>query len=201
MNTQQDDLKMIREMMEKSSKFLSLSGLSGVIAGVTAILGAGFAYFYLLRNPAMTNYTRMQEIMILLADASLVLIISLGVAIFLSKKKAAKTGQRLFNAMTLKVVYHFAVPLITGGLFALIFLFRGDLQIVISSTLIFYGLALVNASKFTYNEIHYLGITEILVGLLAVLLPHNNLILWTIGFGFCHIFYGTLMHFKYDRKK
>lgn len=201
MNKQQDDLKIIREMMEKSSKFLSLSGLSGVIAGGAAILGAAFAYFYLLRDPAMTNYTHIQEYLILLADALLVLIISIGAAIILSKKKAAKTGQRLINAMTLRIIYHFSIPLITGGIFALAFLFRGNLQIAISSTLIFYGLALVNASKFTYNEIHYLGITEIVVGLLSVLFPHNDVLLWTIGFGLCHIFYGMIMYFKYDRKK
>ena len=200
MNTQQDDLKIIREMMEKSSKFLSLSGLSGVIAGVTAILGAGFTYYYLLIIPVII-ITRMQEAAMLLAVAFVVLTISIGAAVFLSKKKAAKTGQKLFNAMTLKLLYHLAVPLITGGLLALIFLFRGDLEIAISSTLIFYGLALVNASKFTYNEIHYLGLTEIVVGLFAFLFPHNDLLFWTLGFGICHIFYGLLMYFKYDRKK
>jgi hypothetical protein len=200
MNQQQDDLKMIREMMEKSSKFLSLSGLSGVIAGVTAIAGAAFAYFYLLRDPGLTNYLRIEEAMILLADAFIVVVVSISAAIFLSKKKAKKTGQQLINTMTLRIIYHFAVPLITGGIFAFIFLLRGKFQIAFSSTLLFYGLALVNASKFTYKEIHYLGITEIIIGLLAVLLPHNSLLFWVIGFGICHILYGMLMHFKYDKK-
>jgi hypothetical protein len=201
MNKQQEDLKMIREMMEKSSKFLSLSGLSGVIAGITAIIGATFAYFYLLRDPAMTNYTRMQEMMILLTDALIVLFISIGTAIFLSKRKAAKTGQRLINKITLRLMYHFAIPLVTGGILSLVFLLKGDVQIVVSLTLIFYGLALLNTSKFTYNEIQYLGITEIICGLLAILLPHNGVLFWTIGFGVCHIFYGLIMYFKYDRKK
>jgi hypothetical protein len=200
MNKQNEDIKMIREMMEKSSKFLSLSGLSGVIAGGTAIIGAAFAYFYLLRDPAMTDFTRLQEVFILLADALFVLTISIGTAIFLSKRKAKRQGQPLINAMTWRIIYHFIVPLTTGGIFALIFLFRGNLQIVVSSTLIFYGIALVSASKFTYKEIHYLGITEIACGLLALLFPHNGLLFWVFGFGFCHIFYGLLMYFKYDKK-
>lgn len=196
-----NDLKAIREMMEKSSKFLSLSGLSGVIAGSTAILGAAFAYFFLLRDPSLTGYTRIQEMLILLADAIVVLAVSVGCGLWLSHRKAKKSGQQLFNKITRITLYSLMVPLAAGGLFALIYLLRGDIQIVISSTLLFYGIALVNASKYTYGEIHYLGITEIVLGLLAALFPHNGIIFWTIGFGVCHIVYGLIMYFKYDRKR
>ena len=187
--------------MEKSSKFISLSGLSGVVAGISAIAGATFAYLYLLRDPGATHYTRMQELMILLADALVVLIISITFALFLFRKKAKKNNQPLFNKITLKIFYNLSIPLITGGIFSLIFLLRGEVNLVVSATLLFYGLALINASKYTYNEIHHLGIAEVVLGLLAALLPHNGIIFWTIGFGLCHILYGSIMHFKYDRVK
>ena len=188
-------------MMEKSSKFLSLSGLTGVVAGVVAILGAAFAYFYLLRDPSLTDYTRQQEMLILLADALIVLFISLGCGVYLSAKKARRSNQPLLNKVTLRMLYSLAIPLFTGGVFALIYLIRGDISMVVSSTLIFYGLALVNASKYTYGEVHYLGLTEIGLGLLAAIFARYGIVFWTIGFGLCHIIYGFVMYKKYDLKK
>lgn len=201
MNKSHEDIKAIREMMEKSSKFLSFSGLSGVIAGVIAIAGAAFAYFYLLRDPSLTDFTQKQEIVILLADALVVLFLSIGVCLWLSSRKAKKHHQKLWNSAAKRALYNLSIPLIAGGIFALVFLFRGNIQIVAASTLIFYGLALVNASKYTFEEIHYLGITEIILGLLATIVMHHGILFWTLGFGVCHIIYGLAMYYKYDRKK
>ncbi len=93
------------------------------------------------------------------------------------------------------------VPLAAGGIFSLIFLLKGNVEIVISSTLIFYGLGLVNASKYTFSEIHYLGIVQVVLGLLAAVYTHNNILFWALGFGFFHIVFGLIMYIKYDRKK
>jgi len=201
MNQQAEDIKAIREMMEKSSKFLSLSGLSGIFAGVTATLGAVFAYFYLLKDPAATNYTHQQEVLILLADALLVLLISIGFGIYFSWKKAKKNKQKLFNSVTKRAIYNLSVPLIAGGIFSFLLLLQGNIGLATSSTLLFYGLALINASKYTFDEIHYLGIIEVVLGLFAAILSHYGIFFWVFGFGFCHILYGWIMYNKYDQKK
>lgn len=201
MNKQLEDIKAIREMMEKSTKFISLSGLSGILAGVTAILGAAFAYFYLLRDPSMTDYNRMQELMILLTDALIVLFISIGFGVYFSWRKARKNKQPLFNKVTMRTLYNLGIPLMAGGIFCLVLLLRGDIRMVIAGTLIFYGIALINASKYTFDEIHYLGVTEILLGIAAAVFERNGLLFWTIGFGVCHIVYGFVMYRKYDLKK
>ncbi|MDR1160943.1 MAG: hypothetical protein LBK45_01260 [Tannerellaceae bacterium] len=201
MNKQLEDIKAIREMMEKSTKFISLSGLSGILAGATAILGAAFAYFYLLRDPSLTDYNYMQELMILLADALIVLFLSIGFGIYFSWRKARKNQQSLFNKVTLRTLYNLGLPLLAGGIFCLALLLRGDIRMVIAGTLIFYGIALVNASKYTFDEIHYLGITEIILGIAAAVFVSNGLLFWTIGFGICHIVYGFVMYRKYDLKK
>ena len=201
MEKQLEDLKAIREMMEKSSKLLSLSGLSGVLAGITAIVGATFAYLFVLDNPSATGFTRIQEMMILLTDALVVLFVSIGFGIYFSAKKARKSKQKLFNQVMLKTIYNLSIPLIAGGILSIISLVRGDVEIIASTTLIFYGLALVNASKYTFEEIHYLGITEIILGITAAIFLYNGIIFWTIGFGFCHIIYGVIMYKKYDLKK
>ena len=201
MNQQAEDIKAIRDMMEKSSKFLSLSGLSGIFAGVTAICGAAFAYFYLLKDPSATDYTHIQEVLILLTDALLVVIISIGFGFYFSWKKAKKNNQLFFNSVTRRAIYNLAIPLIAGGFFSFLLLWRGEIEIVISSTLIFYGLALINTSKYTFDEIHYLGIIEVVLGLFAAVFLHYSILFWTIGFGLCHILYGWIMYKKYDQKK
>ena len=200
MDKQIDDLKAIREMMEKSSKFLSLNGLSGIMTGLTAIAGAAFAYIFLLQDPEHSGLSSLQEISILLTDAIVVIFISIGFGFYFSLKKARKNNQKFFNKVTIRTLYNLGIPLVAGGIFALIFLYRGDVEILASITLIFYGLALVNASKYTFDEIHYLGITEIVLGLAAALFLYYGIILWTIGFGVCHIIYGLIMYKKYDLK-
>ena len=200
MEKQLDDLKAIREMMEKSTRFLSLSGLSGIMAGITAIAGAAFAWFYILSNPSATGLDRTQQLTVLLVDAVLVLGISIGFGIYFSAAKARKSKQKLFNKVTQKTLYNLSIPLIAGGIFSFICLVRGDVEIIAATTLIFYGLALVNASKYTFDEIHYLGITEIILGIGAAVFLHTGIIFWTVGFGICHIIYGVILYKKYDLK-
>jgi len=201
MNQQSEDLKLIREMMEKSSKFLSLSGLSGVIAGIAATAGATIVYFYLLRDADANHLSLIQESLLMLALALSVLVISIGVAVFLSVKKAKKSNHKIHKRVILNTLYHLGLPLLSGGIFSLIMLFRGEIALVLASTLLFYGLALINVSKFTFPEIHYLGITQIFLGTLAVIFLHKSLLFWTIGFGVSHILYGLLMYFRYDFRK
>ena len=200
MEKQLDDLKAIREMMEKSTRFLSLSGISGIMAGITAIAGAAFAWFYILSNPSATGLDRTQQLTVLLVDAVLVLGISIGFGIYFSAAKARKSKQKLFNKVTQKTLYNLSIPLIAGGIFSFICLVRGDVEIIAATTLIFYGLALVNASKYTFDEIHYLGITEIILGIGAAIFLHTGIVFWTVGFGICHIIYGVILYKKYDLK-
>jgi hypothetical protein len=198
-NKQTEDIKAIREMMERSTKFISLNGMSGIIAGIAALAGASLAWLYLLQNPAATNYSHTQEALILLSIAAAVLIVSIGAGLWLAWRKAHKSGQKLMNRVTYRILYAMFVPLLAGGVFCLIYLLRGDVRMVIAATLIFYGVALVAASKYTYREIHYLGLTEIVLGLAAALFDRNGMIFWALGFGVCHIVYGLVMYLKYDK--
>ncbi len=188
-------------MMERSTKVLSLHGLSGVIAGAAALAGAAFAWVFLLRDPASTDFNTTQEALILFAVAMAVLAVSIAAALGLAMRKAHRVGQKLMNGVTYRILYALALPLVAGGVFCMIYLLRGDVRTVISATLIFYGLALVAASRYTYGEVHYLGLTEIATGLAAALLNRYGIFLWAFGFGVCHIIYGLVMYLKYDRDK
>jgi hypothetical protein len=201
MNQQVEDIKIIREMMEKSSKFQSLNGLSIVLAGFAAIVGGVAAYIYVVKEALTQGFYNSGDIRFLLIDATSVLLIAIGAISFLSWKKAKANHQALFNKVTIRAAYNLSIPLVSGAIVCIVFLLRGDVAILASMTLIFYGLGLVNASKFTFDEIHALGITEIILGLLAAIFLYNGIFFWILGFGVAHIAFGSIMYFKYELKR
>lgn len=198
------DLASIRTMMERSVKFISLSGISGVMAGIYAILGAVAAYF-LVHYPtsffdqrvySINDYETLSQLTLI---AIVVLIASLITGFWFSARKAKKYNEKLWNATSKKLFINLSIPLITGGLFILILLYTGHFGVAAPASLVFYGLALIQGSANMYDEIRYLGICEIILGLISALVPGYGLIFWVIGFGILHIVYGTIMHNKYDR--
>ncbi|SOC80989.1 hypothetical protein SAMN06296241_2559 [Salinimicrobium sediminis] len=199
------DITEIRSMMERSTKFLSLTGISGVMAGIYALIGAYLVYRFFYRNSSTDFFTTVTggEIngslwnMIFLAFA--VLILSVGTAVFFSFKKAGKSGEKLWNASARRLIINMAIPLVAGGLLTLVFLTKGLFALVIPVTLIFYGLALTNAGKFTFEEMKSLGIIQIFLGLLAAYFLEFSLLFWAFGFGVMHILYGIYMHLKYEK--
>jgi hypothetical protein len=202
-----EDIKAIRKIMEESTRFLSLSGLAGVFAGITAIAGAFVAYFFILDkgNTSYEDYTTIltnQETVTLrwqlMVLAAVVLVISVLFALYFSVNKARKEGKNFFTPISRRMLANLLIPLVTGGVFILVLLFQDNLGLIVPCFLIFYGLALVNAGKFTFNEIFYLGIFEIMTGLVAAFVPGWGLVFWIIGFGVLHIVYGLAMYRKYE---
>jgi len=196
-----DDLNEIKDIMNRSSKFISLSGLSGVFAGIFALLGAYFAYRMVYMNQDYIGYERAvatnENLTILLIIALITLSLSIGVGIFLSTRKAKKNNQKIWDLQTKRLLINLLIPLITGGIFCLILLFNGYVGIIAPLTLIFYGLALVNASKYTLKEVRSLGIAEIILGLIATYFIGYGLLFWSVGFGLLHIIYGIIMKTRY----
>ena len=199
------DIAEIRSMMERSSKFLSLSGWAGIMAGVYALSGAYIAYQVFHFNPEEVAYGAGQApglssgLLQVILLAILVLLLALGTAIFLSQRKANKRGEKIWNATSKRLLANMAVPLVTGGIFILIVISKGLIGLVAPLTLLFYGLALYNASKFTYGELRFLGMIQIALGLIGSWFIGYGLLLWAIGFGLVHIAYGIHIHFRYER--
>lgn len=198
------DLASIRSMMERSGKFISLSGMSGILSGLYALAGATAAYFVVqYPNSPLRNWQiqvgEETTLLKLVLIASLVLVASIGTGLWLSNQKAKKSGVKLWNATSRQLFVNLAIPLCTGGLFILIILYTGHFGIAAPACLVFYGLALIQGSANTYDEVRYLGFSEIILGLVSTLLPGYGLVFWAVGFGVLHIVYGTIMHNKYDR--
>lgn len=202
----------IRKMMRKSTRFLSLSGLSGVFAGIYALIGAFLAHQYISTHRVNYQYNFMSDsntsifercpfYVYMISIAAGVLFFSIVTAWFFSNRKAKRQGQSLFDHTALRVLINLCVPLMAGGLFCLALLYHGSIGYILPAMLLFYGLSLVNASKYTYDDIRYLGICQIVLGLINSFDLGHGLLYWAIGFGVLHIAYGTSMWFKYERKE
>jgi hypothetical protein len=200
------DISEIRSMMHQSSRFISLSGLSGVLAGIYCLIGACLAYKTIYfdvsshsddyKNLIITQSTVFELLFIAIA----VILLSLLTGILFSVRKANKSNEKAWNPASKRLVINFMIPLVTGGIFILFLIEKEILSLVAPLTLLFYGLACVNASKYTLGDVRYLGITLILLGLLSTWFIGFGLLFWALGFGVCHIFYGAMMYYKYDRK-
>ena len=127
------------------------------------------------------------------------MVASIVVGLILTWRSAKKNGQTIWDATAKRMLINLMIPLVTGGFFCMILLMHGLIGLVAPVTLIFYGLALINGSKYTLDDIRYLGICEIILGLLASIFIGYGLLFWAIGFGVLHIVYGMLMYNKYER--
>lgn len=202
-----DALQDIRRIMEQSTRFLSLSGWSGIWAGIIAILGGAVAYYLLnmhyseyAMNGSYSGTSNQTPLINLLLLAFAVVILALIGAYFFTKRKIRKQGLSLWNQASKKMLLNITIPMIAGAIFILGFLQNNDWEYIAPACLIFYGLALINGSKYTHNDIRFLGIFELILGCICIFFPGFGLYFWMMGFGVLHIVYGIVMWQKYDSK-
>ena len=205
-----EDISTIKKMMEKSSKFSSLSGVSVFFTGFFALVGASIVYFDIgfsvsekeISYTQLINQNGSQEdlflkIKLLVYIASVILLVSLLVLFFSAKSKSKKQGVDLFTSLFLRTLKSLFIPLLTGGVFSLFLIHHQLYGLVAPATLIFYGLGLINASNHSYEELEILGYVQLILGIIASYFMGMGLLFWMIGFGFGHIFIGLYLHFKY----
>lgn len=197
------DISEMRAMMERHSKFLSLSGLSGISAGICALVGAVAAWLYLGRSfdflGGPIGHSRSDLLCFFAADAGLVLVSALALATFFSVRMARKKGIPVWTPTGKLLLVNLLLPLLAGGAFCLILASQGHIELVAPSMLLMYGLSLLNASKFTLPEMRYLAITEIVLGLAATWWSGHGLLFWALGFGIAHMVYGAVMYYHHER--
>jgi len=207
MNKQEEQLNAlndIKKLMDRSSRFISLSGLSGVFAGFTALVGAYLAQREIASymNGTYTYGSSIEDLEFNLLKIGFgVLLVALIGGLLLTLRQSRKKNLPFWDRTTKNLLLNLAIPLVSGGLFiiALLLVHPGTYGLIAPSCLVFYGLALINASKYTYTDIRFLGFCEIILGLIAMFNIGYGLYFWAIGFGVLHIFYGMLMYFKYER--
>ena len=206
-NTHLDALQDIRKMMQRSSRFISLSGLSGIAAGTWALIGAYLAndwmndYYNEYKDYGSFTGSSFQQLkwnlFLLAASVFTLAIVS---AFYFTWRRAGRDNIPMWDHSMKLLTINLLIPLVTGGLFILSMLQQNDWHFIAPACLIFYGLALVNGSKYTVTDIRYLGYFEIVLGLINTQFPRSGLYFWAFGFGILHIIYGFVMWWKYERK-
>src|SRR5262245_18591263 len=200
-----ETLQDIKRMMERSSRFISLSGLSGIAAGICALIGAWFAKqklddYYLAFNDSGYGDTNFHQLKVdLFIIAILVLAAALISAFYFTWRKAKHNKLPIWDITSKRLTINMLIPLVAGGLFIMAFYQHDEWRYIAPACLVFYGLALVNASKCTLTDVRYLGFCEIILGLINTQFVGYGLYFWTAGFGLLHIVYGFTMWWKYER--
>lgn len=205
-------LEDIKQMMAKSSRFISLSGWSGVAAGVCALVAAWIAHQKISRYHFRDTYNRPAESgdagvlskyqyleFELILVAAVTFVAAFVLAFLFTYLRSRKTGVAIWGYTARKLMLNVAIPMIAGGLLIWRMMELQFYGLVAPASLLFYGLALINASKFTLPEIRYLGFSQLLLGVINLWLPGYGLLFWAAGFGVLHILYGIVMWNRYER--
>ena len=202
------DVRDIRRLMEQSSRFSSISGLGGIAAGLIGLAGAALAR-YVIFPDYNAEYDQRgsfdgQDFSVLKLQlfvlAMAVFAAAFFAALYLTWRKAVRQGVGLWSATSRRVMRNMAIPLLAGGFFVLGMLHYNEWRFVAPACLIFYGLALINASKYTIMDIRYLGYGEIILGLVSMYWINQGLLFWALGFGVMHLIYGVALWWKEDRE-
>jgi hypothetical protein len=194
------DISEIKQMMERSSRFISLSGLSGILAGTYALVGAYAAYLVLKgSNGVISRVYDIDTVLWLFLIAAIVLVLAIGTGMLPTISRTKKMNLKVWDRTSKRLAINLLIPLVTGGIFIIIIALKGMVFLITPLMLIFYGLALINASKYTLSDIRYLGLTEVVLGLVATIYLGYGLLFWAIGFGVLHIVYGIAMYYRYER--
>ena len=193
----------IKRMMERSSRFISLSGWSGIAAGICALIGAGAAHVRIVHYYQF-QYGKVGGAIVelrydLILIASLTFIAAFVLASFFTFIKSRKEGVAIWGSTAKRLMWNTFLPLAAGGFLIWHIIEISGYELVAPSCLIFYGLALVNGSKYTMGEVRWLGYGEIILGIINLWYPGRGIFFWSLGFGVLHIIYGFAMWWKYER--
>ena len=205
MNKEIQTLNDIKNMMQKSSRFISLSGWSGISAGLCALFGALAA-----NNRIQKYYTNeygrgettpndlLKELLII---GIVVFLLAFSTALFFTLRNSKKQGIKIWGQAAQRLMWNTMLPMLVGGIVILRLMQVNEWTFIAPACLIFYGLALVNGSKYTLGEVRYLGYGQLILGAISLWFPYYGILFWSIGFGVLHIFYGAMMWWKYERNQ
>jgi hypothetical protein len=176
-----DNLRFIRETMERAGAFTAISGWGEVAIGVTALAAAWIAARQ--ASPAGWLWTW-------IADAAL----SAGIAAWFTVAKARATKTPLTSEPARKFVFSFSPTMIVGAVLTA-FLFSNGLTARLPAVwLLLYGAAVITAGTFSVRIVPVMGGAFMALGVLGLLAPPGwGNVLMAVGFGGLHIVFGTLI--------
>jgi hypothetical protein len=192
----------MRNMMDQATRFKSISGLSGMIAGILCLFSLYIINLFSGISPWEANAFDRLWVM----DQALVCSVFLGLLVgsisigyYMASRNASHSGKYAWGGSARRLATSLAIPVLVGGVFAMLLIQVGLVALAAPVTLLFYGMGLLSASKFTLDAVRTVGLIFIGLGLLATGFLPYGLLFWALGFGFVHIVYGLIIYIQYER--
>jgi hypothetical protein len=123
----------------------------------------------------------------------------MGIGFYMSRRNARQAGKNAWDGSAKRLAFSLLIPVFVGGIFSVLLIQLGLVALVAPVTLLFYGMGLLSASKFTLNAVYTVGLIFTGLGLLATGFLSYGLLIWALGFGLVHILYGFIIYVKYER--
>ena len=184
----EENLRVIRALMERSTKFSTFSGLSGVCAGMASIIGCIITRLYIPDPGAFPVQ--------FLALWSTVIVIAVGADYLLMKRRAAQVGKRVLSRLGKQMVIASVPGLGTGAIVTFYLLQHHLLGSVYPFWMLAYGLAVSATGLFSQREVSLLGVAFLIAGAACLFATGIGLPMMAVTFGGFHIVYGLAMSRK-----
>ena len=180
-----DNLRFIRETMERSKVFTSVPGYGGALMGATAIGAAIVAH----HQPLIGNW-----LIVWLVEAAL----AFAVGLFALWQKSKNSGESLVSVPARKFASAFAPPIIAGVVLTALFYYRGFFEFLPCAWLTLYGTAVVTGGAYSVRIVPVVGWIFVALGAVAAFAPASwGNVLMALGFGVLHIVFGLIVARRY----
>jgi hypothetical protein len=180
-----DNLRFIRETMERAGSFTAVPGWGGVAMGASALIAAGVAAY----QPSLERW---------LATWLLEAAFAMVLAVLAIQRKAKLAQVPVLSAPARRFVLSFAPPLIVGGLLTAVLYRAGILAAIPGTWLLLYGTGVVTGGAFSVRVVPVMGLCFMFIGAMALFCPFTwgNALL-AAGFGGLHLVFGTIIARRY----
>lgn len=179
-----DNLKYIRQTLERAGSFTAVPGKGGVLMGVVALLAAVVA----ARQPGAGAWLAVWTVAAMVA-------IAIGVAG--AAIKSRRFQMPLFSGPGRKFIAGFTPALLAGAVLTAVFYRAGISGFLPGVWLLLYGAAVLAGGSASVRVVPIMGACFMFVGTVALLLPGWNDVLLPVGFGGLHLIFGTVIAVKY----
>ncbi|MDQ3555407.1 MAG: hypothetical protein M3409_01335 [Gemmatimonadota bacterium] len=176
-----DNLRFIRETMERAGSFTAVSGWGEVVIGVSALAAAWIATV----QPTAERWLFVWSVEALL---------SMAIGVWTTARKARSAGVPLLSGAGRKFALSLAPPIAAGALLTAVLFPAGVTAVLPGMWLLLFGVGVVTAGAFSVRVVPVTGLCFMAVGALALITPPAWGDAWmALGFGGLHIGFGTLV--------
>jgi hypothetical protein len=180
-----DNLRYIRETMERAGSFTAVPGWGGVTMGITAVAAAVVAGWQISPNRWLATW---------LVEGA----VAITIGVIAMQQKARAAGLELWSAPARKFAFSFVPPMFAGAVLTFALWRAGLTHLIPGTWLLLYGTGVITGGAFSVRVVPIMGAGFLALGGAALLSPAVLSNFWLgLGFGGLHILFGAMIARKY----